>query len=315
MKMRVENFKKFLSELSFPTKVMLICAVISGSLLSLSIVSGDLGVTANAVFLTVFIVAVPQFMIRYERFKTIREMEAKFPIFLRNMIESVRSGMPFHQALVLSSNVDYGKLSKEVKKMANQITWGMPFEKVIDQFAKRSKESKRLNIALGTIRESYLTGGDVVSTLESVSETTTILDEAEKEKRSLMSQYVILMYGISILFLGVVVGINKLMIPIFENMNLTGGAAILTDPCGTSNNVFCGLFGYTCSMFKIMPGMIACYYTSLFFYMAMVQAICSGLVAGQISENSVIAGLKHSIILVAIAFGAFTLLVRFGMLG
>jgi hypothetical protein len=49
--------------------------------------------------------------------------------------------------------------------------------------------------------------------------------------------------------------------------------------------------------------------------MAVVQSVLSGLVAGQISEGSVKAGIKHSIILAGITVGMFYILVQMGLLG
>jgi len=306
-------------EMSLQIKILLISLAVSIFLFALGIFSSDPGVIGNAVILSTFIVAVPQFLMRYERFRALKEMETKFPLFLRDMIESVRSGMPLHQAVVISSSVDYGKLSKEIKKMSNQISWGMSFDKVIDQFAERAKGSRRLNLALKTIRESYMSGGDVISALESVADTAIILDEADKEKRSLLSQYVILMYGISFLFLGVVAGINKLMVPIFQVAVLGGteGMGIVNpcDKCADFGCTVCGGFQAICGVFGIDIAGISCYYTSLFFFMSIVQAICCGLVAGQISEGSIIAGVKHSVIMATITFGAFNILVRLGILG
>jgi hypothetical protein len=69
------------------------------------------------------------------------------------------------------------------------------------------------------------------------------------------------------------------------------------------------------NVFSINPESIGAYYTSLFFLMSMVEAMCCGLVAGQISENSVTAGVKHSIIMVVISFAAFGILVRLKLLG
>ncbi|MFN6992553.1 MAG: hypothetical protein ACK4MM_07540 [Fervidobacterium sp.] len=54
---------------------------------------------------------------------------------------------------------------------------------------------------------------------------------------------------------------------------------------------------------------------ALFFSMVIVQAICGGLVAGQISEGSIKAGIKHSLILLVVTFGIFFILVRVGLLG
>jgi len=302
-------------------KALGISIAVSVFFIVLGILSTDSGVVAMSIFLSIFFIAIPQFFLAYERFRTLKEMETKFPLFLRDMVESLRSGMPFHQSVIISSKVDYGKLSKEVKKMANQISWGLPFDKVIKQFAERVKGSRRLNIALKTIRESYIAGGDVVSALESVADTAVLLDESEKERKSLLHQYVVLMYGINFLFLGIIVAINRLMVPIFEVATQPGAeeAIPLTNPCneclGFSCSV-CDTFTLSCNMFGIKEiEKVTCYYSSLFFFMSMIVSICTGLIAGQISEGSVVAGLKHSLIMSGTTFGAFFLLVRLGLMG
>lgn len=303
----------------FETKVLLICLLASALLIILGIASSDLGIIGNAVILSVFIIAVPQLLLRYEKYRTMKELEEKFPLFLRDVIESLRSGMPFHQAILASSNVDYGRLSEEVKKMANQISWGMPFDKVIDQFAERMSNSKRLGIVLRTIKETYMSGGDIASTLESVADNSVIIEEAEKERKSLLNQYVVLMYAICFMFVGIVAAINRLMVPIFQTSTIVGAEQeLISNPCGScmgfSCNV-CGMFDMIAMVFKIPLGSIAAYYTSLFFLMSMVEAVFCGLVAGQISENSVVSGIKHSVIMTTVTFGAFSIFVRLKLLG
>ncbi len=306
-------------KLTHQVKVFLITLGISIFLLSLGIISHDLGVVGNAFILSAFLIAIPQLFLRYEKYRDLKEMETKFPLFLRDMIENVRSGMPFHRALIVISKIDYGKLSREIRKTANQLSWGMPFDKAMDQLAERLKSSKRLYTALKTIRESYLSGGDVVSTLESVSDTSIALEESEVERKSLLNQYVILMYAICFLFVGIVAAINKFMVPIFE-MSAVAGSEVtgIINPCDTCIGfacTICSLFHTACYAFSISTANIACYYTSLFFFMSIVEAACCGLVAGQISENSIVSGLKHSIIMLVVTFGAFSILVRIGIMG
>jgi len=60
---------------------------------------------------------------------------------------------------------------------------------------------------------------------------------------------------------------------------------------------------------------VSCYYISLFFFMSVIQAFFSGLVAGQISEGSLISGIKHSLILVMITLGSFYILTYLGLIG
>ena len=58
-----------------------------------------------------------------------------------------------------------------------------------------------------------------------------------------------------------------------------------------------------------------CYYNALFVLMAVVQGIFSGLVAGQIGEGSVSAGVKHSIIMTIAGFGTLFILLKIGFMG
>ena len=92
----------------------------------------------------------------------------------------------------------------------------------------------------------------------------------------------------------------------------------ITNPCEkclavpspeTIDCSICSTFHFACDIFSIDKASIGCYYTSLFFFMSIIQAISCGLVAGQISENSIIAGVKHSVIMAVITFGAFNILV------
>jgi len=282
----------------------------------LGALSGDIGVLSNVIIISVFIVVLPVFMMNYEKYRVVREYEERFPIFLRDVIESLRSGMPFHKAITTASKIDYGRFSKEVKKMANQISWGMPLNRVLDLFIANMKNSKKMSLALRTIKETYTSGGDVISTLESVADSIRILDDADKERSSLLNQYVVLIYAICFMFIGIVAAINRLMVPIFTStLQTTGGIMVLENPCLSAENPLCSMIYFISNVFSINPESIGAYYTSLFFLMSMVEAMCCGLVAGQISENSVTAGVKHSIIMVVISFAAFGILVRLKLLG
>jgi len=302
-------------------KFLLISSLTSSVLVLLAFLSQDVGVIGNIVILSTFIIATPQLLIFYQSYTDLREMEEKFPIFLRDLIENLRSGIAFHKAIIFSSKTYYGKLSAEIKKISHQLSWGMPVDKALNQFATRIKGSKRLYTSIKIIRESFISGGDVVSTLESVSDNVRLLQDSEKEKKSLLDQYVMLMYAISLIFIVIVVAINRLLIPIFQITSVSAGGELFgfTNPC-TSCDAFacsvCGFFEGTAKIyFSIEPGTTASYYTSLFFYMALMQSLFSGLVAGQISENSVTAGIKHSLILVGITLGVFSILVKLKFMG
>ncbi len=301
-----------------PRQILLITIGISALLVTIGIVTSDAGIIGNAIILSTFIIASPILYVRYKKFREFKEMEEKFPNFLRDIIESLRAGLPLHKAIISNSKISYGTLSKEVNKMANQLSWGMPIDKVMTQFSQRMKDSKRLTSGVQVILQSYLSGGDVVATMDSVADSQLTLLETEKEKSASLSQYVIVMYAISLVFIGIVVSVNKLMVPIF-GLSQQGTDFGLLNPCDSCSGVECSV----CTLFQATSGnvfgldksSIAAYYTALFFFMSIMQAIFSGLVAGEISEGSVIAGARHSLILASITFGVFSIFVRLGVIG
>lgn len=245
-------------------------------------------------------------------------MEEKMPLFLRDLVESISSGVPFHQAIVMSSKLDYGELSREIKKMANQISWGMPVNKVLDQFIERVKSSKKLFMALKILRESYLTGGEIISTLNSVADNLTQLNEIEKERKSILNQYVVLIYAIVFVFVAILVAINKLMLPIFQATQAPGGEILgFKSPCEDNPTFVCVVFSLPAQyIFGVAnPTSIGGYYISIFFYMSTIIAIACGMVIGEITERSIFSGLKHSLILTIAVWGVLLLLKVLNFIG
>ncbi|MHA1744033.1 MAG: type II secretion system F family protein [Candidatus Heimdallarchaeota archaeon] len=304
-------------KLNLEKKILIASISISAFVILLGIITQNAGILGNGIILSIFIVFVPLILFRYEKIRILREYEERFPTFLRDVIESMRSGMPLHQAIITCSKFDYGRLAKEVKKMANQISWGLPVDKVLDQFTERVKKSNRLYLALKTLRESYLTGGDIESTLESIADNLVMMEDADKEKRSLMNQYVLLMYAIAFIFLGILVAINKLMVPIFSTTSTGGMGFGFVNPCEVSSNPICSLYTFpSVYIFAIKDiTSIGAYYVSIFFYMSIIVAISCGLIVGQISENSLTAGLKHSAIMTGAVIGIMLILKTAGFLG
>lgn len=296
--------------------ILVSLSVVVGSIV-VGILSGDRGVLANGLIISTLCVVIVYFFYQYQRYKDIKEMERVFPNFLRDLAEAINSGMPLYKAIQQTSKIGYGRLSLELKKMSNQISWGISVDKVLDQFAERVKDSKRLSMAIKIVKESYISGGDVVSVIDSVSNNLITLQDAEKEKKSILHQHMLIIYAITIIFIVIILFINRLLMPIFSSPAF-GAQAGLTNPCDTciaGACTICDLFDITSTtMFGVERG-IASYYISLFFYMAFIQALFAGLVAGEISENSIIAGLKHSLILSMIVIISFMFLSRLGLLG
>lgn len=327
-----ETKQKTELSLDNPRHVLMLTMAIAAASISVGVISGHVGVLGVTIIIAMFINIAPQAILVYRKYRRLKEMEENFPAFLRDLTENIRSGMAFHKSIMVSSKNDYGALGGEVRKMAHQISWGMPLDRVLTKFSERVKSSRRLSTSINIIKESFASGGEVVSTLENVADSVTALEEADKEKKSLLDQYVILMYAISVIFVVIISVINSFLVPIFQTAtgttgDLAEGTLSLENPCLSAlpglEEAICGFYTAVASVVAVSPSTgqpvdptsITSYYTALFFLMALMQSILSGLVAGQISEGSIMAGVKHSIILAGITVGAFFIMVYMGFLG
>jgi len=268
-----------------------------------------------------FIGVVPYFAYKYSKYAWLKSVERQFPNFIRDLADSRRSGMTLENAIHLASKTNYGKLTPEIKTMSNKLSWGVPFLRVIDIFERRISGSAAISEVLNIVREAYRSGGNVVATLDSAARNMNMLKEADEERRSMTSQHVMITYGIFFLFLGIVIMIIYILVPMMSASGLQGtegteigGLATFDNPCAFSIIPFpCGLFRVTCAMLDVETESMECYYVALFFYVLLIQGMCSGLIAGQLGENSVSAGTKHALIMVSVAVFAFIFLSKFNL--
>ena len=289
----------------------------------------NVGIMGNLVVLGVIIGIAPYAMFSYFDYAKIKAIEDQLPIFLLDLAESQKVGLTLHESLKQASKTDYGKLSPEINKVYNQLSWGLRVQDVFLNFAVRMKKSKLISRVVRIINETYVSGGDIGRTMEATASDITAIKEAEKERRSVTAQHTFIMYAIYFIFIGIVVGLSQTLIPLLNMGSETGGTAAggglggifeFQDPCIAcegSNNIYCincPIFSVVCQMLDISQGG-TCYYNALFVLMAVVQGIFSGLVAGQIGEGSVSAGVKHSIIMTIAGFGTLFILLKIGFMG
>jgi flagellar protein FlaJ len=289
----------------------------------------NVGIMGNLIVLGIIIGIVPYALFSYFDYAKIKAIEDQLPIFLLDLAESQKVGLTLHESLKQASKTDYGKLSPEIKKVYNQLSWGMRVQDVFENFSIRMKKSRLIARVVRIINETYVSGGDIGRTMEATASDITAIKEAEKERRSVTAQHTFIMYAIYFIFIGIVIGLSQTLIPLLNMGGETGETAAaggiggifqFQDPCVAcegSNNIYCincPIFSVVCQMLDISAGG-ACYYNALFVLMAVVQGIFSGLVAGQIGEGSVSAGVKHSIIMTIAGFGILFTLLKIGFMG
>ena len=299
--------------------VLIATSAVSAILIFVGILLGDAGVLGNIIIITVFITAVPYFIFKYSRYMWVKSLENTFPNFVRDLADSIRS-MPLPEALGVVSKSNYGNLTPEIKSIYNRMTWGTPFMRALEIFEQKVKSSGTITEALLILKESYKSGGNMVSTLESISRDLVMLREADEERSSMLRQHIMVMYSIFFMFLGISMLIIFVMVPMIENTSASsssfGDQLVFSNPCPPeASYIFpCGFYIAIATTLGISAEKIGAYYVALFFSSLTVQGIFVGLITGQLGENSVTAGIKHSIIMVFASISMFLFLARLGLL-
>jgi len=308
-------------------KILVVSTVIFIALLMLAFyLLSNFAIAINIVLLGVIILAAPYTIYRFFEFKRIRSYEDIFPSFLRDLAESQRAGLTLIQSIQSASKSDYGSLTKEIQKINNQLSWNIQLEIVLKNFSERMARSKIIIRAVMIIDQANKSGGNIEDTMESLAYNIESIKDVQKEKAVLLNQQVIMMYAIFFIFLGITLALIKFLIPMLKtnvdvgSLGTYGFTGFNSNPCspcidGTNPSCFgCDLFSGVSATFdfgdKTDP---AAYYKSLFFMMIMVQGLFSGLIAGQIGSDSVVAGVKHSLLMLLVGFIVFMLVTRLGI--
>lgn len=222
---------------------------------------------------------------KYFEFSRMRKMESEFPSFLADVSSGVDSGMSIPQAIYVTKDREYGLLNIEIEKMATQISWGIPFEKVFMQFTERT-HSPYIEKLTYLIIEANKAGGDIREILQAASKNARELKNIERETDTMIKPYILICYITYFVFLIVILILYKTFI-----LPLAGGAS-----------------GF------LTAGLTPEGFTTLFFRMLMLQGLFIGLAAGKMAEKKIIAGLKHSIILIASGYIMFNAVTEWGLI-
>ncbi len=292
--------------------------------LSFSIVN-NLPLTFNIVFISILVLFVPYMTYKFLEFRKIKYYEKAFPNFLRDVAESLRAGLTMKQAIETAAKSEYGVLTPEIRRMERQLGWSS-LDVVLNTFANRMSHSKLIKRSVLVMIQSNKSGEDIETSMEKLATNLELIKEVRDEKATNVNQHVMMMYGIFLIFLGISIILIKFLVPVLETQLVSGGSLISTgdfnpNPCYkciSSDEIGC----LNCKMFFGVSTVMSfgnikdsgTYYRSIFFIMIMIQGFFSGVIAGQISGDSIIAGMKHSAIMLVFGIFIFVSAVRFGFI-
>jgi archaellum biogenesis protein FlaJ (TadC family) len=172
-------------------------------------------ITFSILIIVIYLVGgVPYLFYKYIESKIYENISTNYTYFLSYLSESLSSGMTLLDALAYLSSVDLGYLSFLVKKLYNWIAWGMPFEKAFTLFNMYFEELPNIKMINYVILETYKGGGDISKVLKRLYNDLESVKELDGLKRAYISQQILVLYAIFIIFIGLSISILNTIKPL-----------------------------------------------------------------------------------------------------
>jgi flagellar protein FlaJ len=231
----------------------------------------------------VLVAIVPLAILEFKEQRRIKNLENALPNFFRDLAGMNDSGMTLPNAVHIVASAEYSTLTRHIKKLDQDMSWGAGFVEAMYRFG-RDLGTPLADRSVDLIAKASKAGGDISEVLRAAAKDTFEVVNLAQERSNNMLIYVIIVLVSFAVFLFVV----AILVATFLTTMATAGASAASS----------GAQGFIGQVNLFL-------YTRLFSHAAMLQAFFSGLVAGQMGEGRLIAGLKYSAIMLFIAWITF----------
>ncbi len=222
--------------------------------------------------------------------RRIDRIEERFPDFLRDIAEDRKVGMSLMHAVRNAAEEDYGTLTKWIKKMANLLSWNVPFVEVLRRFTE-NLPTPMVTESMGVIEKGFESGGSITDVFVDTAENARDRRQLFIERESTMGMYLGIIYLAFIVFLGVIVVLVKLFLPIM--------AEIESPDVGEGDPGMMTLVNIGGMFSKGPPTQ---FYQNILILAIYIQSIGTGAVCGVLIRRRFISGLRHSFLMMLIAY-------------
>ncbi len=243
----------------------------------------------DKIVFAVFIIILPlMFFHEYKKGWEDR-IQAQIPDFLKKLASTNETGMTLRESIRIMTQSDMG-MGREIKKIWNDIEWGLSINESLRRFANRVR-THIVARSVTLLTKANESSGDIGEVLTVAARDAAAEQELKNERRVSMFIYIVIIYISFLVFIGIIYVISSTFL---EEM-VKAGEKVTTS----------GQRAVPLSLNREALGA----YNRLFFHGALIQGFSSGLIAGVMGEGSVLSGLKHSVIMVTIAYLLFNLFV------
>ncbi len=291
--------KKYLNPINlvrnYPQASMIFTFPISLAFIIMGLMNYPPSPTIDWVFLIddYFIIAV---IILLLPFTILHEMKSKkasralrlTPVFLNKLASANESGMPIHKAIAMMVRTETSGLKKEIERIKADLDWKISLEDSLIRFANRLRVFE-LTRTITLLVEALRSTGNVTEVLRISAKDASNADLLRRERLKSMFMYVIIIYISFFVFIGIVYIISTTFLSVLaESATKVAQSGGRLMGLATLNEEF---------------------YKNIFMHAAIFQGFFAGLVAGVMGEGSFSSGIKHSLIMLILAYILFSMFI------
>jgi archaeal flagellar protein FlaJ len=203
------------------------------------------------------------------------EIDKALPRVLEEISEGLMSGMTLIEAIEEASRKDYGWMTRELKILVSQMSWGVPLDQAFEKFSERigtDMAQKTTALLLSAIE----LGGDLRTTFLSTADFLRKMLEARDDRNEEMRPYLTIIYTTIIVFLVMMIMLYGSLQQLLDTQSPILKVAMSKE------------------QLKI-----------LLFDLAIMEGAFGGLIAAKLSSGTIWPGLKHSIIILLMSTVVF----------
>jgi len=212
------------------------------------------------------------------------KIERAMPEFLRDLATSIRTGVPINSALEHASRREYGPLKDELQVLVSQMSWGMTLNDALAQLSERV-DLPLVKRATVLISEASTYGGDLSEIFDATAKYVESVNTWSLRRRMQTLPYVAIFYFSIVLFLFIIILLSRMIFIPISQLAQSGIPFMrpVLDPLQARR---------------------------VFMHASLIESFFGGVLAGKISEDSYVGGLKHAMVLAAVTGVAFFLFFR-----
>jgi len=241
---------------------------------------------------SVLLVLISYAVVRTLYTRRIDRIEAATPELLERLASLNEAGMSVVEGFERVRGSDLGVLTPEVERIYRDIEYGSKVDDALVRFGRRVRTTAITRVV--TLLTNAMRASGQMGQVLRIAATQARADmKLRRRRRQQMLTYLVVIYIAFLVFLVIIVAVNEVLVPSLPESVPRPEAEQLNR------------LGVNADQFSRLGQVDKAAYTLVFFHTALVQAVCAGLVGGQLGEGSLKDGTKHAAIMLTVAYVLF----------